>query len=168
MFNIIKSDKELSNDIIIFTTDRSNLNIKLKLIRKNYFNKGWNVLTLGNKCGFLSIDESNKNKTPPILENLSIHEFEIFTKYFIRVYWISWTPDFYLMSFRNSNTNSSSLGFVKSLILNHSMLYSSINNSFDFCKRMLVTLSVSKKVGKIMGELKGRDITPPTAYSNYM
>lgn len=41
-------------------------------------------------------------------------------------------------------------------------------NSTDFCKRMPVTLSVSKKVGKIMGELKGRDITPPTAYSNYM
>ncbi|MBA7550693.1 hypothetical protein ES705_43216 [subsurface metagenome] len=41
-------------------------------------------------------------------------------------------------------------------------------NSTDFCKRMPVTLSISKKVGKIMGELRGRDITPPTAYSNYM
>ena len=41
-------------------------------------------------------------------------------------------------------------------------------NSTDFCKRMPVTISVSKKVGKIMGELKGRDIPPPTAYSNYM
>lgn len=41
-------------------------------------------------------------------------------------------------------------------------------NSTDFCKRLPVTISVSKKVGKIMGELKGRDISPPTAYRNYM
>jgi len=41
-------------------------------------------------------------------------------------------------------------------------------NSTDFCKRLPVTISISKKVGKIMGELKGRDITPPTAYRNYM
>ncbi len=41
-------------------------------------------------------------------------------------------------------------------------------NSTDFCKRLPVTISLSKKVGKIMGELKGRDISPPTAYKNYM
>ncbi len=41
-------------------------------------------------------------------------------------------------------------------------------NSTDFCKRLPVTISVSRKVGKIMGELRGRDIEPPTAYSNYM
>ncbi|MEJ2249275.1 MAG: hypothetical protein P8Y97_06390 [Candidatus Lokiarchaeota archaeon] len=41
-------------------------------------------------------------------------------------------------------------------------------NSTDFCKRLPVTISVSQKVGKIMGELRGRDIEPPTAYCNYM
>ncbi len=41
-------------------------------------------------------------------------------------------------------------------------------NSADFCKRLPATIAVSQKVGNIMGELRGRDIEPPTAYYNYM
>ena len=41
-------------------------------------------------------------------------------------------------------------------------------NSTDFCKRLPATIAVSQKVANIMGELKGRDIEPPSAYSNYM
>jgi len=41
-------------------------------------------------------------------------------------------------------------------------------NSTDFCKRLPATISVSQKVGNIMGELRGRDIEPPSAYGNYM
>lgn len=41
-------------------------------------------------------------------------------------------------------------------------------NSTDFCKRLPATISVSQRVGSIMGELKGRDIEPPSAYCNYM
>ncbi len=77
MFNLIKTNKELPNEIIIFTTDRDNLNIKLKLMRRMYFDNGWNILTLGNKLGFLSIDEKNKNKSPPFLENC-LNEDSIF------------------------------------------------------------------------------------------
>lgn len=69
LFNIIKSNKELSKEIKIYTTDRENLNTKLKLIRRIYFDNGWNILTLGKKLGFLSIDENNKIIPPPFLEN---------------------------------------------------------------------------------------------------
>ncbi|GAH31425.1 unnamed protein product, partial [marine sediment metagenome] len=41
-------------------------------------------------------------------------------------------------------------------------------NSTDFCKRLPATIAVSQKVGNIIGELRGRDIEPPSAYSNYM
>ena len=69
MFNIIKSNKEISRQIKIYSTDRENLNTRLKLIRRIYFDNGWNVLTLGKKLGFLSIDEKNKNNPPSLVEN---------------------------------------------------------------------------------------------------
>ena len=41
-------------------------------------------------------------------------------------------------------------------------------NSTDFCKRLPVTISVAEKVGKILGEINGRPIEPPSPYSYYM
>lgn len=41
-------------------------------------------------------------------------------------------------------------------------------NSTEFCKRLPATIAVSRKVGYIMGELRGSDIEPPSAYCNYM
>lgn len=41
-------------------------------------------------------------------------------------------------------------------------------NTTEFTKRLPVTISVSEKIGDIMGELRGRDLRPPTAYSYYM
>lgn len=41
-------------------------------------------------------------------------------------------------------------------------------NSADFCKRLPATIAISQKVGNIMGDLRGKDIEPPIAYSNYL
>lgn len=41
-------------------------------------------------------------------------------------------------------------------------------NSTDLAKRLPTTISVSKKVGKILGEINGREIEPPAAYAYYM
>lgn len=41
-------------------------------------------------------------------------------------------------------------------------------NSTDFCTRMPCTISVSRKVGKIMGELHDNNIEPPAPYCFYM
>jgi hypothetical protein len=42
-------------------------------------------------------------------------------------------------------------------------------NSADFCTRMPATLSVSRKVGNILSEMRERDVKePPSAYRYYM
>ena len=42
-------------------------------------------------------------------------------------------------------------------------------NTADFCRRVPVTLSVSKKVGSILSEMRGNDvIEPPSGYRYYM
>ena len=69
MFNLLKSNKEIPEKIGIYSTERINLDTRLKSIRSSYFKKGWNVLTLGNKLGFFAIDTNNLNSIPPILEN---------------------------------------------------------------------------------------------------
>ena len=42
-------------------------------------------------------------------------------------------------------------------------------NTADFCRRVPVTLSVSKKVGNILSEMRENDIyKPPSGYRYYM
>ncbi|MFW9994935.1 MAG: Piwi domain-containing protein [Candidatus Odinarchaeota archaeon] len=41
-------------------------------------------------------------------------------------------------------------------------------NSADFCKRLPVTLLVSRKVGSILSEIRDKAIKPPLSYRNYM
>lgn len=82
MFNILKSDKIFPEKIDIYITSRNNLIVKLKLLRKIYFKKGWEILSLKNKIAFLPIDEKNIEEKPPLLEECllddSVFNREIF------------------------------------------------------------------------------------------
>jgi len=69
MFNILKSTKEIPKKFKIFFIERKNLEIRIKKLRSEYSKLGWNVLTLGNKLGFISIDKKNENLDPPLLKN---------------------------------------------------------------------------------------------------
>ncbi len=69
MFNVISSNASLPNSIEIHTIARKNLIIRLRDLRKSYFELGWNILIIKNKLGFMAIDIENKETEPPLLED---------------------------------------------------------------------------------------------------
>lgn len=68
MFNVISSDDSLPSSLEIHTIERKNLEIRLRDLRKTYFELGWNIVIVKDKIGFLAIDIENKETEPPLLE----------------------------------------------------------------------------------------------------
>ena len=77
MFNVISSKEPLPSSIDIFTIERKNLVIRLRELRKIYYELGWNIVTVKNSIGFMAIDKINKEKEPPLLEKCWKEESDI-------------------------------------------------------------------------------------------
>ncbi len=77
MFNVISSKEPLPSSIEIFTIERKNLDIRLRELRKTYFELGWNIVIVKNKIGFMAIDKENIEEEPPLLEECWKEESEI-------------------------------------------------------------------------------------------
>ncbi len=76
VFNILKSKSSLPNSFKIFFMERSNLEVRLRTLRKKYLSFGWNVLTLRDKLGLIAIDKKVSDSSPPFLEDCWSEQIE--------------------------------------------------------------------------------------------